>query len=167
MPNPFPVNITDTAATVRLEGSIDFTSPGNQPGPAAGTVVPVANPAGVVVIDDTTYADVIAGVGFYTTLVFTAAGDRAAVAIARAGEAFPRLLITSEAVYVGDGTVDPFINGAGFQINGAAGLAIFASGELTLNAATSISLVGLPGAPGAAGTLWVDAGAGGAVKVAP
>lgn len=93
-------------------------------GPAAGTYLPVADAAGVVV-DTTTYDDTIKGSGKLTTLVFPA--NQGALAIALHGDAFPRWVLGSDAnssgLNAGFGTTDPtlsqaslFVGGGGFFV---------------------------------------------------
>lgn len=93
---------------------------------ASGKVLPVANAAGVTV-DTTTYDDTIKGSGKLTTLVFPA--DAGGLAIALAGDAFPRWLLGADAanygLTFGDGTVDSANSGAG--ISGTPGKTIVLS----------------------------------------
>lgn len=73
-----------------------------------GTVLPVADPAGVTV-DTTTYDNTVTGVGKLTTLVLPQ--DTVVLAIAIEGDAFPRWLIESDpqdGMQLGDGTYDPY-----------------------------------------------------------
>ncbi len=79
---------------------------------ASGKVVPVADAVGVTV-NTTTYNDTVKGSGKLTTLVFPA--EQGAIAIAVAGDAFPRFLLTADpidaGICMGDGTVDPYLSG--------------------------------------------------------
>jgi hypothetical protein len=82
---------------------------GSLPSPLA---LPTAEPTGVT-IDTTTYDNPITGVGKLTTLVFPAAGggDHAVLAIAVAGDAFPRYLIASDSgdgIHLGTGAEDAY-----------------------------------------------------------
>jgi hypothetical protein len=87
---------------------------------ASGKVLPVAAPTGVTV-DTTTYNDTIKGSGKLTTLVFPA--EQGALAIARAGDAYPRYVFSSDAagfgICLGDGTIDA-PNAGGFIGTGPA-----------------------------------------------
>jgi hypothetical protein len=89
---------------------------------ASGKVVPVADATGVTV-DSTTYADPIKGGGAkLTTLVFPS--DAGAIAIALAGDAFPRWLFAADSadgMYVGDGTYSPFSTGASLAVAASGG----------------------------------------------
>ncbi len=97
---------------------------------ASGRVVPVGTVVGVTV-DTTTYADPVRGGGAkLATLVFATEG--AGFAIAQAGDAFPRWLLTSDGtdgLYIGDGTYNPYSSSAANLFVGAAhgGLAISAA----------------------------------------
>src|SRR6266404_2883627 len=77
---------------------------------ASGKVVPVAVTGAT--IDTTTYNNPL-GSGKLTTLVI--AGDDVGFAIARSGDAFPRLLFLSDptdgAIYMADGARDPYVAG--------------------------------------------------------
>lgn len=95
------VELTDSAVT-----------PHSGPGGGGGGGVPVADETGIVV-DSTTYDNTISGVGKLKTLVFPS--DTGALAIALAGDAFPRWLFASDAAdgfFMGDGTFDPYYLGA-------------------------------------------------------
>lgn len=74
---------------------------------ASGKLLPVADATGVTV-DTTTYNDTIKGSGKLTTLVFPA--SQGALAIALAGDAFPRWVMDADAsdfgITFGDGTFD-------------------------------------------------------------
>ena len=98
-------------------------------GPAAGTYIPVADAAGVTV-DSTTYDDLIKGGGAkLTTLVFPS--DAGALAIALAGDAFPRWILGADAAndgfLLGDGTVNAFAMG-GLVVNNVGTPALFGQG---------------------------------------
>jgi hypothetical protein len=86
------------------------TGGGGGGGPAAGSYIPVANKTGATV-DTTTYNDPVAGGGAkLTTLV--SPSDQSVVALAVAGEAFPRWLWVEDGLFLGDGTFDAYANGA-------------------------------------------------------
>jgi hypothetical protein len=108
---------TDENGQVRL-----FAEIAPDPVPAAGSLVPVADATGVTV-DSTTYADPIKGGGAkLTTLVFPS--DAGAIAIAIAGDAFPRWLFAADStdgMYVGDGTYSPFSAGASLAVTTSGG----------------------------------------------
>jgi hypothetical protein len=87
---------------------------------ASGKVWPAANASGVTV-DTTTYPDSIKGGGAkLTTLVFPV--EQGALAMAIAGDAFPRVVLSSDPTdygwSFGDGTVDPPGNTPGFTSSG-------------------------------------------------
>lgn len=90
------------------------------PVPAAGSLVPVADATGVTV-DNTTYDDTIKGSGKLTTLVFPA--DAGALAIALAGDAFPRWVLGADpnnfGLCAGVGTADPTQSAAVLAVNAA------------------------------------------------
>lgn len=75
---------------------------------ASGKVLPVADATGVTV-DTTTYDDNVKGSGKMTTLVFPV--EQSALAIAIAGDLFPRWVLSSDArdygLLLSDGTYDP------------------------------------------------------------
>lgn len=104
---------TDENGQVRL-----FAEIAPDPVPAAGSLIPVANATGVTV-DSTTYDDTIKGSGKLTTLVFPS--DQGALAIAIAGDAFPRWIIGANpenaGISMSDGTTDPYatLNFAGVE----------------------------------------------------
>lgn len=84
--------LVDDSGTTRFEGTIE------------GAGVPVADPS-VAGFDGTTYTNPWTGVGKIETLVL--ASDSSVVALAITGDAFPRLLLTANTLYFGDGTADP------------------------------------------------------------
>jgi hypothetical protein len=112
------------------------------PIPEAGTLVPVANAAGVTV-DTTTYSDTIAGGGAkLTTLVFP--GDQGALAIAISGDSFPRYVIASDphndGIYMGNGTYNPVSDGVEMFLSGTGNLKLLSAsgGSIVLGANASV-----------------------------
>lgn len=115
---------------------------------ASGQVLPVADPTGVAV-DTTTYANSVRGSGHYTTLVFPA--DEAALAIAVTGDAFPRLVLTSDTtdgLYLGNGTFDPYsapkaaLNYTGSSVGGlqvGSGILLLSTGAAASSHAPQLS----------------------------
>jgi hypothetical protein len=100
---------------------------------ASGKVLPVAAAAGVTV-DTTTYDDTVKGSGKMATLVFPA--EQAALGIAQTADAFPRLVLSSDASDYGlnfsDGSVDPNgVSGAG--LSWASARRLYLLGHLTLS----------------------------------
>jgi len=96
----------------------------------AGTYLPVADAAGVVV-DTTTYDDTLKGSGKLATLVFPT--DAGLLAIAMEGDAFPRLIMGADptnfgALVLGNGTFDA-------ANDGGALISIGIAGQLKLSAA--------------------------------
>jgi hypothetical protein len=89
------------------------------PQPTSGTLLPVADATGVTV-DTTTYSDPFHLSAKLTTLVFPAeVSPRSALAIAIAGDAFPRWVMNADGstgLYFGDGTFDA-TTGPGFYAN--------------------------------------------------
>lgn len=70
-------------------------------------------PASTYTVDDTTYDNTVAGAGKLTVLVMPAVPQAVALAIAVEGDDFPRwLLVVDDGLYLGDGTSDPYNNGA-------------------------------------------------------
>jgi hypothetical protein len=108
---------------------------------ASGKVLPVAAPTGVTV-DTTTYDDTIKGSGKLTTLVFPA--DQGALAIAIAGDPFPRWLFPADAhngLYFGDGSFDPTASGTGIVASAVAGgpMLIQGNGRVVIGNATDVN----------------------------
>lgn len=71
--------------------------------------LPIADPTGVTV-DTSTYDNPFTGSGKLTTLVFPAFSDTGLLAVAVEGEAFPRILMSTDLTdgwYFADGSVDP------------------------------------------------------------
>lgn len=119
----FRTEPTDEAGLVLEDDDVVYiVKPDGTRVPAAGgggsqTDVPQADPTGFD-IDTTTYDNPISGSGKLTTLVAKAAvngGDNAVFAVAVEGDAFPRILLesTGDGLYMGDGTFDPYDQGAG------------------------------------------------------
>jgi hypothetical protein len=94
--------------SVRAIAAVAAKRAGGGGGVTPGTVLPVADPAGVTV-DTTTYDNPVTGSGKITTLVFPQ--QTAAFAIAIEGDAFPRWCWATDPVTddltLGDGTIDP------------------------------------------------------------
>lgn len=109
---------------------------------ASGKVIPVADAVGVTV-DTTTYNDTIKGSGKLTTLVFPA--DAGAIAIALAGDVYPRWIMGADpsdwGLLMCDGTSDPTgARGIQYQWSGASLLSIGA--EILASAAGSAGATG-------------------------
>jgi hypothetical protein len=105
---------------------------------ASGKVIPVANTAGVTV-DTTTYNDTIKGSGKLTTLVFP--GDQGAMAIAIAGDSFPRWVFAADAkdgLYMGTGANDPVQAGREFGISSDGSTFFFVGALLTSTVETGL-----------------------------
>lgn len=116
----YPAKFETAQAVARLDGQVEFTDPANQPSSAKdGSVFPVADATGVIV-DTTTYDDTIKGSGKLTTLVFPV--EQGALAIALAGDAFPRWLLSADPTDYGllfsDGTFDPAAADISVSISG-------------------------------------------------
>lgn len=97
--------------------------------PSASSVLPIADPAGMV-IDTTTYDNTITGSGKIATMVFPT--DTPVAAWAVAGDAFPRGVIGADPTddglfFLGDGTYDPVFQGAGVALSSVGVLQFFAN----------------------------------------
>lgn len=113
MPPPTFYRLIDEQGITRLVVELD-PPPGGGASPAA---LPTADPAGAV-LDTTTYDNPITGTGKLTTLVMPA--DTGLLAVALAGDAFPRYLLASDpadGLYLGDGTVDPYADGGNLLVD--------------------------------------------------
>jgi hypothetical protein len=100
-------------------GIVSRSQGGGGGGVTPGTVIPDADPSGATV-DTTTYNNDWTGVGKLHTLVFPQ--STVAIAIAIAGDAFPRIVSLSnpvDGIYYGDGTVNPINVGAATWIEAA------------------------------------------------
>jgi hypothetical protein len=149
-------------------------------GVTPGTVLPVADPAGVT-LDTTTYDNTVTGEGKLTTLVFPQ--DTGQVAIAVAGDDFPRVLLAdiTDGWYFGDGTADPY-NGNAYlnsdkdriSISGLHGLktnvvvgnspmGVYFPAQTILFGQSSLSMgTGEPGIGGDVGNIYIRIDPGGA-----
>lgn len=148
MGNPYPARWEDAGGSpIKLAGQVTFTDASNQPGGGSSSNIPTADPTGVS-INTTTYSNPVTGSGKLTTLVFPQ--DTAAFAIAISGDAFPRIICTSDGtdgLYFGDGTIDPYNNGASIFY-------VTAGGEVRIGVPSAVVRAGSSG-------VVLDAGAPG------
>lgn len=119
MGNPYPANFEDRDGTIRLQGQVDFTDSGNQPGGSipsgAGTPAGAVTPSGIGAL----YVDTTNGALYIASGVTSADWVGVGGVVASLGEVPGVVQRTGELLFVGGADRDTPLNGTGAGITDA------------------------------------------------